>query len=88
MTDGGIRMPRVPPAVMAPEASFTSYPAFSIGRMAITPIRTTTAPTIPEAIPQNAHTRSVVTASEAGTRRNASWTAWNIRSTSAARSMM
>ena len=54
----------------------------------MTPIRTTTAPTIPEAMPQKAQTRSVVTASDAGTRRNASWTLWNIRSTSAARSMM
>ena len=32
----------------------------------MTPIRTTTAPTIPEAMPQNAHTSRVVTASEAG----------------------
>ena len=55
--------------------------------MAMTPMRTTTAPTMPEAIPQNAHTRSVVTASEAGTRRKASCTLWNIRSTRAARSM-
>jgi len=43
---------------------------------------------MPEAIPQNAHTSSVVTASDAGTRRNASCTLWNILSTSAARSMM
>ena len=49
---------------------------------------TTTAPTMPDAMPQNAHTSRVVTASEAGTRRNASWTLWNMRSTSAARSMM
>jgi hypothetical protein len=67
-------MPRVPPAAMAPEASRTSYPAFSMGRKAITPMRTTTAPTIPEAIPQNAHTSRVVTASDAGTRRKASCT--------------
>ncbi len=80
-------MPRVPPAVMAPAASRTSYPAFSMGRSAMTPISTTTAPTMPEAMPQNAHTSSVVTASEAGTRRNASCTLWNMRSTSAARSI-
>ena len=54
----------------------------------MTPMSTTTAPTMPEAMPQNAHTRSVVTARDAGTRRKASWTLWNIRSTSAARSMM
>ena len=43
---------------------------------------------MPEAIPQKAHTSMVVTASEAGTRRNATWTLWNIWSISAARSMM
>src|SRR5258707_14075000 len=47
MTDGGIRMPSVPPAVMTPEASFTSYPALSMGLNAMTPISTTTAPTRP-----------------------------------------
>ena len=73
ITDGGIRMPNVPPAVMTPEASFTSYPARSIGLRAITPINTTTAPTRPLAIPQNVQTMSVATASEAGTRRNESW---------------
>ena len=36
-------------------------------------ISTTTAPTRPLAMPQNVHTISVATASEAGTRRNASW---------------
>jgi hypothetical protein len=87
MTDGGIRIPSVPPAAIAPEASRVSYPALSIGRSAMTPMRTTTAPTIPDAMPQKAQTRSVVTASEAGTRRNASWTLWNMRSTSAARSI-
>ena len=39
----------------------------------MTPISTTTAPTRPLAMPQNVHTISVATASEAGTRRNASW---------------
>jgi hypothetical protein len=39
----------------------------------MTPISTTTAPTRPLAIPQNVHTISVATASEAGTFRNASW---------------
>ena len=58
------------------------------GRKAMTPMRTTTAPTIPEAIPQKADTMSVVTARDAGTRRKASCTLWNIRSTNAARSMM
>ena len=43
---------------------------------------------MPEAIPQKAHTSMVVTASDAGTRRNASCTLWNMRSISAARSMM
>ena len=72
ITDGGIRMPSVPPAVITPDASFTSYPARSIGLKAMTPISTTTAPTNPLAMPQNVHTISVATASEAGTRRNAS----------------
>lgn len=80
-------MPSVPPAVIAPEARRISYPAFSIGRSAITPISTTTAPTMPEAMPQKAQTRSVVTASDAGTRRKASCTLKNILSTRAARSM-
>jgi len=39
---------------------------------AITPINTTTAPTRPLAIPQKVQTIKVATASEAGTRRNAS----------------
>ena len=39
----------------------------------MTPISTTTAPTSPLAMPQKVHTMSVATASEAGTRRNASW---------------
>jgi hypothetical protein len=39
-------------------------------------------------MPQNAQTSNVVTASEAGRRRKASWTLKNILSTSAARSMM
>ena len=56
--------------------------------MAMTPMSTTTAPTMPEAMPQKADTSIVVTARDAGTRRKASWTAWNMRSTSAARSMM
>jgi len=73
MTEGGMRMPNVPPAVMTPDASFTSWPARNIGLNAITPISTTTAPTRPLAIPQNVQTISVATASEAGTRRNASW---------------
>ena len=73
ITDGGIRIPSVPPAVITPEASFTSYPARSIGLNAMTPISTTTAPTSPLAMPQKVHTISVATASEAGTRRNASW---------------
>ena len=62
-------MPSVPPAVMTPDASFTSYPARSIGLKAITPIKTTTAPTRPLAMPQNVQTISVATASDAGTRR-------------------
>ena len=40
---------------------------------AMTPISTTTAPTRPLAMPQNVQTIRVATASEAGTRRNASW---------------
>src|SRR5712664_3363008 len=55
ITDGGIRMPSVPPAVMTPEASFTSYPAFSMGLNAMTPISTTTAPTRPLALHHVAH---------------------------------
>ena len=73
ITDGGIRMPSVPPAVITPEASLTSYPARSIGFIAMTPISTTTAPTRPLAIPQKVQIISVATASEAGTRRNESW---------------
>ena len=40
----------------------------------MTPINTTTAPTRPLAMPQNVQMISVATASDAGTRRNASWT--------------
>ena len=55
--------------------------------MAITPISTTTAPTMPLAIPQKVHTSRVATASDAGSLRKDNWTALNILSTSAARSM-
>ena len=53
----------------------------------MTPIRTTTAPTMPEAMPQKAQTIRVVTASEAGRLRNANCTLRNILSTRAARSI-
>ena len=82
-----MRMPSVPPAVMTPAASRVSYPALSMGRMAITPMSTTTAPTMPLAIPQNVQTTSVATARDAGSRRKDSCTALNILSTRAARSM-
>ena len=47
MTDGGIRMPSVPPASSAPQAIFGSYWRFSIAGSAIIPIVTSVAPTTP-----------------------------------------
>ena len=52
------------------------------------PMSTTTAPTIPEAMPQSAQTIMVATASEPGMPPMASWSARNMRSRMLARSMM
>ena len=46
---GGIKMPKVPPAVIVPAASFTSYPDLFIDLAAIIPKIVTEAPTIPVA---------------------------------------
>ena len=50
MTLGGIRMPRVPPAVIIPADMRTSYLHLFIVGAAITPRITTDAPTIPVAV--------------------------------------
>ena len=68
ITDGGIKMPRHPPAVIAPAAILTSYFAFSMAGKAKRPISVTTAPTIPVAVAKMAQVTMVATASEPGTR--------------------
>ncbi|MNL56355.1 hypothetical protein D3C87_1798440 [compost metagenome] len=70
-TEGGIRMPRQPPAVMTPADSRTSYPARSICGKASSPINVTTAPTMPVAVANTAQVTSVATPSEPGTRASA-----------------
>jgi hypothetical protein len=49
ITEGGIRMPSVPPAVMAPADILTSYPLLIIDGPAITPSNVTEEPTMPVA---------------------------------------
>ena len=46
---GGIKIPKVPPAVIVPAASLTSYPDQFIDLAAIIPRIVTDAPTIPVA---------------------------------------
>ena len=70
-TEGGIRMPKQPPAVMTPADSRTSYPARSICGKASNPINVTTAPTMPVAVAKTAQVTSVATPSDPGTRDNA-----------------
>ena len=49
MTEGGIRMPSVPPAVMAPAESWMSYLLRFMAGAAITPSNVTDDPTMPVA---------------------------------------
>ena len=49
MTDGGIRIPKVPPAVMAPALNRASYPLLIIEGAAMTPSKVTDEPTMPVA---------------------------------------
>ena len=49
ITEGGIRMPNVPPAVIAPADMRTSYPLLIMDGAAITPSKTTDEPTMPVA---------------------------------------
>jgi hypothetical protein len=46
---GGIKIPKVPPAVIVPAASLTSYPDLFMDLAAIIPRIVTEAPTIPVA---------------------------------------
>ncbi len=50
MTLGGIRIPRVPPAAIAPEASRGLYPHLIIMGAAMIPRTVTAAPTMPVAM--------------------------------------
>src|SRR5690606_36630490 len=65
-TEGGIIIPRQPPAVITPADSLTSYPALSIAGKASRPMSVTTAPTIPVAVANTAQVITVATASEPG----------------------
>src|SRR5262245_2535253 len=85
-TEGGIRMPRQPPAVSAPADTLMLYPALSIAGTASRPISVTTAPTMPVAVAKMAHVTMVATPSEPGTRAVARWRLRNRRSMSCARS--
>jgi hypothetical protein len=85
-TDGGIRIPRQPPAVMEPAEICTLYPARSICGKASSPISVTTAPTMPVAVAKIAQVTMVATASEPGTRARARCSARNSLSISCARS--
>ena len=79
-------MPRQPPAVTAPAATLTLYPALSIAGKASRPISVTTAPTIPVAVAKIAQVTMVATASAPGTREVARCRLLKRRSISWARS--
>ncbi len=68
ITDGGMRMPRHPPAVMTPADSLMSYLERSIAGNASRPMSVTTAPTMPVAVAKTAQVTSVATAREPGSR--------------------
>jgi hypothetical protein len=72
-TDGGMRMPSVPPAVITPADSLTLYPDFSIAGNASKPISVTTAPMMPVAVAKTAQVARVATASEPGILPMARW---------------
>ena len=55
---GGIKIPKVPPAVMVPAASLTLYPDLFIDFAAIIPSIVTDAPTIPVAAANTTETKS------------------------------
>ena len=54
ITEGGIRMPSVPPAVIAPAESLASYPVLIMIGAAMMPSTVTAAPTMPVAIANTA----------------------------------
>ena len=88
MIEGGIRMPRQPPAATTPEASFTSYPARSIAGKASSSIKVTIAPTMPVAVANSAQVTRVATARLPGMLPDAICKERNSRSRIFARSMI
>ena len=58
MTDGGIRMPSVPPAVIVPADSLASYPDLIMIGAAMIPSTVTAAPTMPVAMANTAAVRT------------------------------
>ena len=80
MTDGGIRIPNVPPAVMAPALRRTSYPLLIIEGAAMTPSRVTEEPTMPVAAAKIVAVMSTATYSEPRTPASNCWMLVNMRS--------
>ena len=65
-TEGGIRMPRVPPAAMEPMMSGRPYPRRSISGMAIIPMVAAVATLEPDTAAKMAHEKMLATASPPG----------------------
>ena len=65
-TEGGIRMPRVPPAAMEPMMSGRPYPRRSISGMAIIPMVAAVATLEPEIAAKIAHEKTLATARPPG----------------------
>jgi hypothetical protein len=83
---GGMRMPRVPPAVIAPAESATLYPDFFMRSPAINPIITTPGVTIPVAAANKVADRRAARYKEPFIGPVSNWMAWNRRVISPLRS--
>ena len=64
--EGGIRIPRVPPAAIEPYISSFWYPRFSISGMAIRPIVAAVATLEPQTAPKMAQAKTLATARPPG----------------------
>jgi len=81
---GGMRIPSVPPAVMAPALSPDAYPVFFMTGAAIRPMIMTEAPTIPVAAANSVAVKMVPMYNDPLSRPEMSRSAWKRRSISPA----
>ena len=85
---GGMRIPSVPPAVMAPALSPDEYPVFFMTGAAIRPMIMTEAPTIPVAAANSVAVKMVPRYNEPFSRPERRRSAWKRRSINPAFSRM